>query len=179
MDPEIARAAQTFADHALLLLASGILLIGAALATVLAATRLGGRHHTQFLAAALWISRQIHRLPVLVPSAVSAPVAIPTRYVALHLALGLVATAAVVAFAVIAEQVVAGREVAVFDVAFAEALQNGASPRWQEVFSIITWLGFRARTLERVLQNDIQDRPARADAFLLWPSWGFPSAQIA
>ena len=141
MDSETARAAQTFADHALLFLASGIMLVGLALAAILAAARLAGRYRTRLFDGALWISRRIHRIPLLGPAVASARVMVPTSYIALHLVLGLVATAAVMAFIVITEEVVAGRAVAAFDVAFARALQDSASPRWQEIFSVITWFG--------------------------------------
>ena len=135
MDSETARVAQTFADHALLLLATGIMLVGLALAAVVAVARLAGRYRTHQFDGALWISRRIHRVPLLGPAVARARVVVPTSYVALHLVLGLVATAAATAFVVIAEEVVAGRAVAAFDVAFADALQDSASPRWQEVFS--------------------------------------------
>src|SRR5688572_32493860 len=84
---------------------------------------------------------QVNRIPVLGPALAGARVVVPTRYVALHLVLGLVATTAIMGFAVIAEEVVAGRAVAAFDRAFAEALQDSASPRWRQAFRIITWFG--------------------------------------
>jgi hypothetical protein len=60
-----------------------------------------------------------------------AHVSLCRRYVALHLIPGLVATAAIMGFIVIAEEVVAGRTIAAFDVAFADALRANTSPRWQ------------------------------------------------
>ncbi len=84
---------------------------------------------------------QVNRVPVLRQALAVARVGVPTRYVALHLILGLVATAATVGFIVIAEEVVAGRTVAAFDLAFADALRTNTSPRWQQVFLVITALG--------------------------------------
>jgi hypothetical protein len=62
-------------------------------------------HATRFLG-------QVNRIPVLGPVLAGARVVVPTRYVALHLILGLVATAAIIGFIVIAEEVVAGRTIA-------------------------------------------------------------------
>jgi len=80
-------------------------------------------HATRFLG-------QVNRIPVLGPVLAGARVVVPTRYVALHLILGLVATAAIIGFIVIAEEVVAGRTIAAFDRAFADALRTNMSPRW-------------------------------------------------
>jgi membrane-associated phospholipid phosphatase len=78
---------------------------------------------------------------VLGPALAGARVVLPTRYVALHLLLGLLATAAIMGFIVIAEEVVAGRAIANFDLAFADALRTNTSPRWQQIFLVITALG--------------------------------------
>jgi undecaprenyl-diphosphatase len=141
MDPEIARAAETLAEHALLLLGAGIALVAVAAAAVLAAVRLARSHHAAMAALANTVSRRLRQLPVLGPVLARARGTVPGRHLAIHLALGLVATAAVVAFVVVAEEVVAGREVAAFDVAFARALQQDASPAWQRVFRVVTWFG--------------------------------------
>jgi membrane-associated phospholipid phosphatase len=151
---------------------------------------------------------QVNRIPVLGPALAGARVAVPTRYVALHLILGLVATAAIMGFIVIAEEVVAGRTIAAFDVAFAEALRTNTSPRWQQIFLVITTLGSTPLLLATsamiagglllrryyvlavgwiigqaggpilnvMLKNAFErTRPEFADAFLLTPSWSFPS----
>jgi membrane-associated phospholipid phosphatase len=151
---------------------------------------------------------QVNRIPVLGPALAGARVAVPTRYVALHLILGLVATAAIMGFIVIAEEVVAGRTIAAFDVAFADALRANTSPRWQHVFLVITALGSTwlllatsavvaaglllrqyyvlavgwiigqagGPILNVMLKNAFaRARPEFADAFLVTPSWSFPS----
>jgi undecaprenyl-diphosphatase len=46
-------------------------------------------------------------------------------------------------FVVIAEDVVAGGEIAAFDRAFAEALRTSATPQWERFFSWVSWLGKR------------------------------------
>jgi undecaprenyl-diphosphatase len=65
----------------------------------------------------------------------------PRTYLLVHLALGLVVTVAAGAFAVIAENVIMGRQLAAFDLAFAEALRQQVSPPWRSFFIAITWLG--------------------------------------
>jgi membrane-associated phospholipid phosphatase len=147
MESEMARAAQTLADHALLLLAAGIVLVGLALAAILAAGRLAGRYRKPLIEGAMWMLGQVRRIPVLGRVFAGARVIVPSRYIALHLVLGLVAIAAVMAFVIIAEEVVAGRSVAAFDRAFADALQNSAAPAWQQVFRVITWFGSTALLL--------------------------------
>ena len=151
---------------------------------------------------------QVNRIPVLGPVLAGARVVVPTRYVALHLVLGLVATAAILGFIVIAEEVVAGRTIAAFDRAFADALRTNTSPRWQQIFLVITALGSTPLLLATsaviagglllrryyvlavgwiigqaggpilnvMLKNAFErTRPEFADAFLLTPSWSFPS----
>ncbi len=65
----------------------------------------------------------------------------PRTYLVVHLALGLVLAAAIVAFVDIAEDVLGGSELANFDVAFAAALPAGTSPAWHSLFWYLTWLG--------------------------------------
>ena len=123
------------------MLGAGIVIVGLALAAILAAARVARRYREPLLGYAPRIFRQVHRIPVVGPVLAGARVVVPTRYVALHMILGLVATAAILAFVVIAEEVVAGREIAAFDLAFADALRHNTSPRWQQVFRIITAFG--------------------------------------
>jgi membrane-associated phospholipid phosphatase len=141
MNPEIAAAAQTLADHALLLLAIGIALLAAVVVTTVAAIRLLARHQEWIARISAWLLSQIYRLPVLGPRLRNLRIAVPSRYVLLHLALGLVATAGVTAFVTVAEEVFTGQAAAQFDHALAAALRNSASPQWQHRFRIITWFG--------------------------------------
>jgi membrane-associated phospholipid phosphatase len=140
-DPDISRAAQTLADHALVLLAIGIALIGLALVGIVVAVRLGRRHQARLARGWAWCVGQACRIPVVGPRIRNARVVVPPKYVLLHLVLGLVATAAVVAFIVVAEEVFAGRAVAQFDHAFSTALRDSASAEWQRFFRFVTHFG--------------------------------------
>jgi hypothetical protein len=42
---------------------------------------------------------------------------------------------------VLAEEVVSGDGIVVFDVAFARALRSAATPQWERVFAWVSWLG--------------------------------------
>jgi membrane-associated phospholipid phosphatase len=141
VDPDVTRAAQTLADHALVFLVLAIAIIGLALGALVLAVRLARRHQAHLIELWTWV----FNLACLVPGARRALGAlrrvVPSTYVAIHLLLGLVATAAVIGFAVIAEEVMAGSTVAEFDRAFAEALHKEASPFGREAFRRITWFG--------------------------------------
>src|SRR5687768_2769709 len=52
-------------------------------------------------------------------------------------------TAAVTIFVILAEQVAGGGALAAFDVTFAHALWNTATPGWQRIFAVVSWLGSR------------------------------------
>ena len=65
----------------------------------------------------------------------------PTRFMALHIVLGFVATAAIAAFAFLAWQVSAGSAVATFDRDFADALHKTVTPGWNRFFHAITLMG--------------------------------------
>jgi membrane-associated phospholipid phosphatase len=138
---EIARAAQTVADHALLLLAAGIVVVGAALAGVIATARVATRYQESVQRAWTWLFRRLRQIPRLGPVLAGARAAIPSKYVALHLALGLAAIAAIMGFAIVTEEVFAGRIVAEFDQALADALARSATPQWKRAFGIITLSG--------------------------------------
>jgi membrane-associated phospholipid phosphatase len=73
--------------------------------------------------------------------ATSASAVTAMRRLALHLTLGLTLTVTVLIFLVLAENVAAGRALATFDVAFAGALRNTATPGWERVFVFVSWLG--------------------------------------
>src|SRR5688572_18022974 len=101
MHPEITRAAQTLADHALVLLATGIALIGVALVAIVAAVHVARRYQASLVRVWTWLFAQMRRVPVLGPSLQGARVVVPPKYVILHLVLGLIATAAVMAFVIV------------------------------------------------------------------------------
>jgi undecaprenyl-diphosphatase len=119
--------ASILASHALLLLAGGVVLLAVSAAVVAALAARAARHRDQ-----LW---------ALVDLVVPGDLIRPRTYLAVHLALGLLVVASATAFVVIAEDVVAGREISAFDVQFARALAAESSPVWNRVFRIVTFLG--------------------------------------
>jgi hypothetical protein len=119
--------AQVLAGNALLMLGAGITLLAAG--TVLVA----------WLAGAA--ARNRERLWAWIDLIVPGHLWRPRSYLAVHLALGFALVFSVMAFAAIAENIVAGRELAAFDVAVAQALREQDSGRWHTLFWYLTWLG--------------------------------------
>jgi membrane-associated phospholipid phosphatase len=120
-------AAQFIASHVLVLLGVGILMLGLAVFIVVALARAAARHKDL-----LWSA-----IDTFVPGRLWRP----RTYLLGHLALGLVLALAALAFVAIAEEVVAGEELAAFDLALAMALRGETSPAWRTVFWYLTWLG--------------------------------------
>jgi membrane-associated phospholipid phosphatase len=141
--PEVEATARFLATHALLLLGVGLVAAIAAVAAVVWAARLAGRFRPLVdrrirtlgdrLRAIEFIRRGIGRVRGLVPSA----------YFALHLALGLLMSVAIGVFATLAEDALAGGDLAAFDLAFARALHDTRTPAWERAFSVVSWLGTR------------------------------------
>ena len=141
-DPEVERAAQFLATHALLLLGLGILAAAASIAAIVwamhFAARFGPGVRRQVATLASWVPevapirliRQAHSF-------------VPSAYVALHLALGFVMAVALAVFATLTEEALAGREMAAFDLAFARALHDARSPGWHWAFTVVSWFGTR------------------------------------
>ncbi|MGH2437635.1 MAG: phosphatase PAP2 family protein [bacterium] len=141
MDSEVTRIARTLADHAMLLLALGVVVVGLALAGVVTVVRFVARYRDPLLRVWAWVFARARRVPLLGSVLERSRAIAPTSYVALHLVLGLVAVACVMAFVVIAEEMVAGRAVATFDRTFAAVVHDRTSPAWYEFFSIVTRFG--------------------------------------
>jgi len=141
MDSDVTRIARMLADHAIVLLALGLALVGLALAGTITVVRFVARYRNLLVSMWAWAFRLARRLPVLGFALNRAQALAPTSYVALHLLLGLVAVASAMAFAVIAEEMVTGHVVATFDRAFATALHDRTSPAWHDVFSVVTRFG--------------------------------------
>ena len=135
------QAAQALADHAILFLALGIIAVGLAMGAAYMAARVARRFQTPLLALGSRFFSLVRRVPVVGRVIAGARVALPTSYVAVHLALGLIATAAALAFLIVAEEVFTGSTVASFDRALASALQTSASPAWRRIFGAVTWFG--------------------------------------
>jgi membrane-associated phospholipid phosphatase len=144
MDADVTRAAEAIAEHALLLLALAIVIVGLAVGALMVAVRVTRRHRRRLTQPLNWLLIQVRRIPSADRYLGRVRNVVPPAYVAVHLVLGLIATAAVIGFAVIAEEVVAGNTIAAFDRAFAEALHRQASPGWQRAFRTITSFGSTA-----------------------------------
>lgn len=139
-DPDVERAARFLATHAVLLLGAGILAAIVSVAAMVWATRLARQYRTgaqrRFARLAQWlahdsVARATGRIQAMVPSA----------YLALHLALGLVMAAAVAVFATLAEEAIAAGEMAAFDLAFARALHGTRSEGLERAFAVVSWFG--------------------------------------
>jgi membrane-associated phospholipid phosphatase len=143
VDPEVGRAAQFLATHALLLLGGGILAATASIAGIVWAAHLaarfgpGVRRHVATLANGVQEIPGVRRLTRRVHGSV------PSAYLALHLALGFVMAVAVAVLATLTEDALAGGEMAAFDVAFAQALHDAQTPQWHRAFSVVSWFGTR------------------------------------
>lgn len=142
-DPDITRAARFLAEHAIVLLAAGVVLIVLALLAVVAIARLALRFRWLLRAIAepavqlLLTLRPVRQMT----TAFRGRLVVPLGYLAVHLALGLLLATGVAAFVVIAEDVLSRGRVAQFDVAYAEALYEAGSPHGRRIFSVITAFG--------------------------------------
>jgi undecaprenyl-diphosphatase len=143
LDAEVERAARFVATHALLLLGLGVLAAAASIAAIVWATHVAAR-------VGPGVARQVATLASRVPEVAplrlirQAHSFVPGAYLALHLALGFVMAVALAVFAALAEEALAGGEMAVFDVAFARGLHDARSPAWHGAFTVVSWFGTRA-----------------------------------
>jgi len=119
-DPDIEGVAVSLADYALWLVTAGICGALLPLGAVAVAIRIASRYRPALIAGFEGWSG---------------------AYLALHLAVGFIAAAAVGAFAVLAEEALGGGELATFDAAFTRALQRVRTPAWDRVFMAISLLG--------------------------------------
>lgn len=138
---DVTALAELLAAHAIVLLGLGIVIalvvLGAMLITVRALVRLEHPLRTALIAL-MYRARDAAAASVLVRRA---GILLPTGLLAVHLLLGLALTMMMVAFAAIAEEVAGGGELTAFDLAFARALQEEATPAWRERFAIVSRLG--------------------------------------
>jgi undecaprenyl-diphosphatase len=141
LEPEVDAAARFLATHAILLLAAGVLLAVASLVAVWLAVRALARFQAPFrqlFGVFLAGARRVERIDRLIARGGAL---VPTAYVTLHLAVGLMVTAALAAFVVLAEDVVTGGRIAAFDQVFARELRAATTPAWAGVFAVITIFG--------------------------------------
>jgi hypothetical protein len=130
-DPDVERIARFLATHALLLLGVGMLAAVAASAAIVSAARLAGRLRPQVQRSIRSLAEGVQRIEFVRRGIGGIQGAVPSAYLALHLALGLLLAVAVAVFATLAEEALAGGELAVFDLAFARALHNTRTPAWE------------------------------------------------
>jgi undecaprenyl-diphosphatase len=138
---EIERAAQFLATHAVLLLGLSLLAAVAAFVAIVAAVRFVARYQDLLLTTFTTVLQRARRIQLLNQVLTRTSVLIPNAYIGLHLTLGLLLAIAVMVFAALAEELLAGGEMATFDVAFARALHDESSPGWERFFSTVSWFG--------------------------------------
>jgi undecaprenyl-diphosphatase len=135
------RAAELLAAHALLLLLLGLALALVALAVIAGVVATVRRHQPAIralIAAAVSRARQYESVDRWLTRSQAL---VPNSYLAVHLLLGLVLTAAVAVFVVIAEDVAGGGVIVAFDQAFARALRETVTPGWERFFAGVSSFG--------------------------------------
>lgn len=142
-DPEVERAAQFLATHALLLLGAGILAAVASIAAIVWATYLAARFRPQAQRIVAALATRVRELETARRLIGRARGLAPSAYLSLHLTLGLVIAVTFAGFATLAEEALVAGEMATFDVAFARALHNERSAAWQRAFSVVSSFGTR------------------------------------
>jgi len=142
-DPEVERAAEFLATHALLLLGLGIASVAVSFVAIGIAVRVVGRLRPSLLHGFTWLLQRAGATHLLSRFVTRTSLLVPSAYLGLHLVLGLVLVVAVTVFVALSEQVIAGGEMAAFDAAFARALHNETSPEWERLFDAVSWLGSR------------------------------------
>jgi hypothetical protein len=108
---ELIRAADILAAHAVLLLGAGVLAALIALAMVVAAIRLARRHRDPIRRGVAALVQAARAVPAVDRAISRTGALVPSGYLVLHLAFGLVLTAAISIFIVVAAHVVGGGEV--------------------------------------------------------------------
>jgi membrane-associated phospholipid phosphatase len=142
-DPEVERTARFLAIHALLLLGVGIVGAVAAIAAIVWGARVAERFRPLAQRSIRTLAHRVQRIEFARRRIGHVQGVVPTAYLALHLALGLVVAVAIGVFATLAEEALAGGELATFDLAFARALHDTRTPEWERAFSAVSWLGAR------------------------------------
>lgn len=119
-----------------------MLLAGASVAAIWLAVRLLARFQDAFRQLFGELLRFVRRVPAADSLLARGRTLVPTGYVALHLCAGLMLTATLSVFVVLAENVLAGGLVAAFDQSFARELRAVTTPGWDRLFAIITFFGW-------------------------------------
>ena len=142
-DPDVERTARFLATHALLLLGIGVLIAAAAITAILWAAHLAGRFRPLAALSIATLADRLQQIQFVRRRVGRVRGVVPSAYLALHLALGLLMAVAVGVFATLAEEALAGGDVAAFDLAFARALHDTRTSEWERAFSIVSWFGTR------------------------------------
>ena len=140
---ELEQAAEFLAGRAIVLLGVGIAAALLSLAAALLIVAVLRRHRDTLRGMIVALVRRLRRIPRIDRAVERAGALVPSAYLVVHLALGLILTAAAAVFVVIAENAIGGGTVAAFDVAFARALRRATSAQWEQVFAVVSWLGER------------------------------------
>jgi undecaprenyl-diphosphatase len=166
--PEAVHAAEFLAEHALVLLGLGVILVVAAAACVAGAVHLASRYRERARLALLSLAARAGEVPGLGPASARAR-ALLRRYLTLQLLASLAVVGASLLFLDMAEEIGRGEELAAFDLAFANALREEITPAWHRFFSIVSLLGTRyalaSATFVIALAFLAQGRPVLAAAW--------------
>lgn len=141
IEREAEEAVRFLAGHAVLLLAAGVLLGAASVAAIWLAVRMLARSQGRWrqpFGHLLAAARRVELVDHLIRRGSAL---VPTAYVALHLCAGLVVTAVLAVFVVLAEDVVAGGRISTLDQVFARELRAATTPGWGRVFAVVTVFG--------------------------------------
>jgi len=139
---DVNHVARLLAEHALLLLGAGLVVVTIALATLVAVIRAAARHRTPILGVVAALSDHARRVPLLRHVVDRSAQLVPSAYVSLHLAVGLAVVLCAAAFVSVAHETLGDEsEIAAFDLTFAQALHERTNPMGLQVFATISWLG--------------------------------------
>lgn len=138
---QVDRAARFLATHAVLLLGLGILAATASVGAIVWSTRLAARFRPVVQQSIATLASRFQEIGIVRRAIGRVHGLVPSAYLALHLALGLVVVAAVAVFAALAEEALAAGEIATFDLAFARALHDTSTPGWARAFSVVSLFG--------------------------------------
>ena len=142
-DSEVQQTARFLAEHAVLLFGVGVAAGLGALVTVIGVVSALRRYREAVRRAFSVLVRSARDIDVVDRSIRRTRTLIPSGYLAIHLTFGVVLTVAVSSFVVVAEDVFGGGDLVAFDMEFARALRESASPTWVRFFSAVSWLGER------------------------------------
>ena len=142
-DPEVREIARFLATHAVVLLGLALVAAVASTAVILWAVRLAIGFRPRARRAIASFSNRLRQIESVRHALGRVHPFVPSAYLALHLALGLLVAVAIAMFAALAEEVLAAGELAAFDLAFAQALHDTSRASWRHTFAVVSSLGTR------------------------------------